>query len=129
MKPVKRRFLKVDEKLIFNKKNKYQVTKYFNPKDFDIKNLMYLHFEYSEAENKLNTIEITAHYIDVSKCHILYEPNEYLVDEKIIIPEVGIEKKDKLLAVFPTKQDTKWLWKINFKLTEKYKTLIHLIVS
>lgn len=129
MKPVKRSFLKADEKLIFNKKNQYQITKYFIPNDLDVKNLVNLHFEYSEAESELNTIEITAHYIDVSKCHALYEPMEYLVDKKIMIPKDGIGKEDQITAVFPIMQDTKWLWKIDFKLKQKYNTILHLIIS
>ena len=129
MKPVKRNFLQAKEKLFFNEENHHQITKYIIPNELAIKNLVNLNFEYSEVESDLNTIEITAHYIDVSLCHTLYEPLEYLVDEKIIIPEEGIEEQDQLKVVFPIMQDTKWLWKIDFKLTQKYNTLLHVVVS
>lgn len=129
MKPVKRNFFQAKEKLFFNEENQHQITKYFIPNDLDVKNLINLDFEYSVASSRLNTIEITAHYIDVSKCHTLYEPIEYLVDKKIMIPKDGIGKEDQITAVFPIMQDTKWLWKIDFKLKQKYNTILHLIIS
>lgn len=129
MKPVKRNFLLAKEKLFFNEENHHQITKYFIPNDLDVKNLVNMCFEYSVARSRLNTIEITAHYIDVSVCHALYEPMEYIVDEKIIIPNDGIGKEDQLKVVFPIMQDTKWLWKIDIKLKQKYNTILFVVIS
>jgi hypothetical protein len=129
MKPIKRQFLTVDENLKFHSQNNFQITRYFNPNDLDISNLLHLHFDYSEGKTNNEKLKVTAYYFDVSKNIALYEPIEYYTTKKLSIPSQGISKKNELEIIFPVIDATKLLWKIEFQIAPKNKTIIHLKIS
>jgi hypothetical protein len=129
MKPIKRQFLTVDENLKFQSQNNFQVTRYFNPNDLNISNLLHLHFDYSEGEITTKKLKVTAYYLDVSKNIALYEPIEYYVTKEISIPKQGINQQNELEIIFPVIDATKLLWKMEFQIAPKLDTLIHLTIS
>ncbi|RTL14372.1 MAG: hypothetical protein EKK56_01305 [Flavobacteriaceae bacterium] len=129
MKPIKRQFLTVDENLKFHSQNNFQITRYFNPNDLNISNLLHLHFNYSEGKITTEKLKVTAHYLDVSKNIALYEPIEYYITQELSIPSQGISKKNELEIIFPVIDTTKLLWKIEFQIVPKVDTLIHLIIA
>jgi hypothetical protein len=129
MKPIKRQFLTVDENLKFHSQNNFQITRYFNPNDLNISNLLHLHFDYSDSEITTEKLKVTAHYLDVSKNIALYEPVEYYTSQELLIPSQGISKENELEITFPVIEDTKLLWKIEFQIAPKLYTLIHLIIA
>ncbi len=129
MKPIQRQFLKVDENLKFHSQNNFQITRYFNPNDLNISNLLHLHFDYSEGEITTKKLKVTAHYLDVSKNIALYEPIEYYITQELIIPTQGISKKNELEITFPVIDTTKLLWKIEFQIMPKVDTIVQLIIS
>jgi hypothetical protein len=129
MKPIKRQFLTVDENLKFHSQNNFQITRYFNPNELNISNLLHLHFDYSEGEITTKKVIVTTYYLDVSKNIALYEPIEYFTTQELSIPSQGISKKNELEITFPVIEATKLLWKIEFQITPKLDTLIHLIIS
>ena len=49
MKPVKRNFLVVEEKIRLNEINNFQVSRYFSPSHFNLEDKLNLHFDYSEG--------------------------------------------------------------------------------
>lgn len=129
MKPIKRQFLTVDENLKFHSQNNFQITRYFNPNDLNISNLLHLHFDYSEGEITTEKLKVTAHYLDVSKNIALYEPIEYYKKQELLIPSQGISKKNELKITFPVIDTTKLLLKIEFQITPKFDAIVHLIIS
>jgi hypothetical protein len=129
MKPIKRQFLTVDESLKFHSQNNFQITRYLNRNDLDISNSLKLHFDYLEGEIISKKLKVTAYYLDVSKNIALYEPIEYFTTQKLSIPSQGISKKNELEIIFPVIDATKLLWKMEFQIAPKYKTIIHLTIS
>lgn len=129
MKPIKRQFLTVDENLKFHSQNNFQITRYFNPNDLNISNLLHLHFDYSDGEITTKKLKVTAYYLDVSKNIALYEPIEYYSTLELSIPSQGISNKNELEITFPVIEATKLLWKIEFQIAPKLDTLIHLIIA
>jgi hypothetical protein len=129
MKSIKRQFLSVDENLKFHSQNNFQITRYLNPNDLDISNLLHLHFDYSEDENITKKLKVTAYYLDISKNIVLYEPIEYYTSQELLITKQGIKNQNELEITFPIIDATKLLWKIEFQIAPKNKTIIHLKIS
>jgi hypothetical protein len=90
---------------------------------------LHLHFDYSEGEITTKKVIVTTYYLDVSKNIALYEPIEYFTTQELSIPSQGISKKNELEITFPVIDATKLLWKIEFQIAPKYKTIIHLTIS
>ena len=61
MKAVKRNFLVVEENIRLNEINNFQVSRYFNPSDFNMEDKLNLHFDYSEGENTTEKLKVTAY--------------------------------------------------------------------
>jgi hypothetical protein len=60
---------------------------------------------------------------------VLYEPIEYYTSQELLITKQGIKKQNELEITFPVIDATKLLWKIEFQIAPKNKTIIHLIIS
>ncbi|WP_396168934.1 hypothetical protein [Flavobacterium sp.] len=128
MKAVKRNFLNVEENIRLNKINNFQVSRYFNPSDFNLEDKLNLHFDYSEGLGA-KYIRILAVYIDTSKSMIPYEGNEFTEEFKLTLPVGGITKKNALSVSLKLKEDTKLLWKIGIQIRQEINILIQLTVS
>jgi hypothetical protein len=128
MKAVKRNFLIVDENIRFNEINNFQVSRYFNPKHFNLEEKLNLHFDYSEGLGA-EYIRILAVYIDTTKSMDCYEDLEYTEEFKVPFPEGGITKNNEFSVSLKLKEDSKFLWKIGIQIRQKINTLIHLKIS
>ena len=128
MKAVKRKFLNVDENIMFNKINYFQVSRYFNPSHFNLEDKLNLHFDYSEGIGA-EYIRILAVYIDTSKSMESYEGIEFTEEFKMAFPYGGITKKKELSVSLKLKENSKLLWKIGIQIQQEINTLIHLTVS
>ena len=128
MKAVKRNFLVVEERIRLNEINNFQVSRYFNPSDFNLEDKLNLHFDYSEGLGA-EYIRILAVYFDTSKSMESYEGIEFTEEYKLPFPEGGITKTNELLVSFKLKDDSKLLWKVAIQIRQDFNTLIHLRVS
>ena len=128
MKAVKRNFLVVEENIRLNEINNFQVSRYFNPSDFNMEDKLNLHFDYSEGIGA-DYIRILAIYIDTLKCMEPYQGIEYTEEFKLPFHEGGITKKEELSVSLKLKEDSKLLWKIAIQIRPDVDTLIHLTVS
>jgi len=128
MKPVKRNFLAVEENIRLNKINNFQVSRYFNPNHFNLKDKLNLHFDYSEGLGA-EYMRILAVYFDTSKSMEAYEGIEFTEEYKLPFPEEGITKTNALSISLKLKEDSKLLWKIAIQIRQDFNTLIHLTVS
>jgi len=128
MKPVKRNFLAVEENIRLNKINNFQVSRYFNPNHFNLKDKLNLHFDYSEGLGA-EYMRILAVYFDTSKSMESYEGIEFTEEYKLPFPEDGITKTNELSVSLKLKEDSKLLWKIAIQIRQDFNTLIHLTVS
>lgn len=128
MKAVKRNFLNVEENIRLNKINNFQVSRYFNPSDFNLEDKLNLHFDYSEGLGA-KYIRILAVYIDTSKSMIPYEGIEFTEEFKLTLPVGGITKKNALSVSLKLKEDSKLLWKIGIQIRQEINILIQLTVS
>lgn len=128
MKAVKRNFLVVEENIRLNEINNFQVSRYFNPSDFNMEDKLNLHFDYSEGIGA-DYIRILVIYIDTLKCMEPYQGIEYTEEFKLPFPVGGITKKEELSVSLKLKEDSKLLWKIAIQIRPDVDTLIHLTVS
>ena len=128
MKAVKRNFLNVEENIRLNEINNFQVSRYFNPSDFNLEDKLNLHFDYSEGLGA-KYIRILAVYIDTSKSMIPYEGIEFTEEFKLPLPEGGITKKNAQSVSLKLKEDSKLLWKIGIQIRQEINILIQLTVS
>jgi hypothetical protein len=128
MKAVKRNFLVVEESIRLNEINNFQISRYFNPSDFNLEDKLNLHFDYSEGIGA-KYIRIIAVYIDTSKSMEPYEGIEYTEEFKLPFPVGGITKKNELSVSLKLKEDSKLLWKIGIQIRHEINTLIHLTIS
>lgn len=128
MRAVKRNFLNVEESIRLNEINNFQVSRYFNPSDFNLEDKLNLYFDYSEGLGA-KYIRILAVYIDTSKSRKPYEGIEFTEEFKLTLPEGGITKKNELSVSLKLKEDSKLLWKIGIQIRQEINTLIQLTVS
>lgn len=128
MRAVKRNFLVVKESIRLNEINNFHVSRYFNPSDFNLKDKLNLHFDYSGGLGA-KYIRILAVYIDTSKSMKPYEGFEFTEEFKLPLPEGGITKKNELSISLKLKEDSKLLWKIGMQIRQEINTLIQLTVS
>ena len=128
MKAVKRNFLVVDERIRLNEINNFQISRYFNPSNFNLEDKLNLHFDYSEGLG-VEYIRILAVYIDTSKNMEFYEGIEFTEEYKLPFTEEGITKKNELSVSMKIKDDTKLLWKIGIQIFPKHETLLHLSIT
>lgn len=130
MKAIKRKFLAVDEILRFSVSNNFEIERFFNANHFthfenDIINLW---FDHSYAKIA-DTITVEAIYFDYSKKIDKYETVEFVELFDVTLPKVGILKHNEFSIPIKTKEDTKVLWKINFKIKPKIVSDIHISLS
>jgi hypothetical protein len=128
MKAVKRNFLVVDERIRLNEINNFQISRYFNPSNFNLEDKLNLHFDYSEGLGAEH-IRILAVYIDTSKNMEFYEGIEFTEEYKLPLPEEGINKKNEQSVSMKIKDDTKLLWKIGIQIFPKHEILLHLSIT
>lgn len=128
MKPVKRNFLVVEEKIRLSEINNFQVSRYFNPNHFNLEDKLNLHFDYSEGLGA-EYIRVLAIYLDTSKSMEAYEGIEFTEEFKLPFPKEGITKKNPLSISLKLKEDSKLLWKVAIQIRQDFNTLIHLRVT
>jgi len=130
MKPIKRKFLSNDELLKFNHANNFEIERYINIKDF--KHLendtikLWLNHSYSVIADM---ITISAIYFDASKKIEKGETFEFIETHEVILPQKGITKQNEFLIQIKSKEDTKVLWKINFKINPKKVSDLHISIN
>lgn len=128
MKAVKRNFLVAEEQIRLNQINYFQVSRYFNPSDFNLDDKLNLHFDYSEGLGA-EYIRIIAKYIDTSKNMKSYEGLEFTEEFKLPFPVGRITKKNEQSISLKIKEDSKLLWKIGIQIIPNFDTLLHLSIS
>ena len=130
MKPLKRRFLSDDELLKFNDANNFEIERYINIKDLK-------HLENDNLKLWLDNsyfviadmITISAIYFDTSKKMEKGETIEFIEVHEVILPQKGITKQNAFLINIKSKEDTKVLWKINFKITPEIVSQLHISIN
>lgn len=130
MKPIKRKFLSVEEVLRFNAANNFEITRYYNAKHFngfknDVVNLWFDH-SYSTIAN---SITIEAIYFDYSKKIEKGEAIEFVETFNVTLPKEGILKHNEFSIPIKLKEATKVLWKINFKIEPKKVSDLHISLN
>ena len=130
MKTIKRKFLDSDETLMFNKVNRFSITRYFNSNHFvkfnnDILNLWFDH----TYDKYVSEIKIEAIYFDYSKDIKKYEALESVDIINVPIPENGILKDNEFSIPIKTKVGTEILWKLIFKVERETDFDIHISIN
>ena len=130
MKAIKRKFLAVEEILNFNISNNFEIVRYFNANDFNLfeKDNINLWFDHS-YEKIADVITVEAIYLDYSKKIEKYETVEYIELFEMPLPKEGILKHNEFSISIKTKEDTKLLWKIRFKIKPKIESDLHISLS
>lgn len=130
MKAIKRKFLAVDEILRFNVSNNFEIERFFNANHFNHfeNDIINLWFDHSYAKIA-DTITVEAIYFDYSKKIEKYETVEFVELFDVPLPKEGILKNNEFSIPIKTKEDTKVLWKINFKIKPKIVSDIHISLS
>ncbi len=128
MKAVKRNFLIAEEQIRLNQINYSQVSRYFNPRDFNLDDKLNLHFDYLEGLG-VEYIRILAVYIDTSKNMKSYEGLEFTEEFKLPFPVGGITKKNEQSVSLKLKEESKLLWKIGIQIRPHFDNLLHLSIS
>jgi hypothetical protein len=130
MKPLKRKFLSNDELLKFNDANNFEIERHINIKNFNhLENdtiKLWLDHSYSTIAD---VIIITAIYFDTSKKIEKGETIEFIEIHDLILPQKGITKQNEFLINIKSKEDTKVLWKINFKITPEIVSDLHISIN
>jgi hypothetical protein len=129
MKTIKRKFLDCDEILRFTISNNFEVERYFNANNLDFENnTLNLWFDHSYAKIA-DTIMVEAIYFDYSKKIEKHETVEFVELFDIPLPKGGILKHNEFSIPIKLKEDTKVLWKINFKIKPKIVCELHISLS
>jgi hypothetical protein len=119
MKAIKRKQLEADEILRFNPANNFEIERYLNPLNIHFDhNTLNLWFDHS-YESSPNSISIKAIYFDSSKNIEQYEPVEFIEAFEIPLPKEGIRKHNEFSLPIVFQENTKYLWKINFRIKPK----------
>ena len=129
MKAVKRKFIDGDEILRFTVANNFQIERYFNVNNLNFENnTLNLWFDHSYAKIA-DTISVEAIYFDYSKKIEKYETVEFVEVFDIPLPKEGILRHNEFSIPIKIKEDTKVLWKINFKIKPKIVSDLHISLS
>jgi len=130
MKAIKRKFLDVDEILRFNFSNNFAIEKYINTYQFKYfeNNTINLWFDHSYAKIA-DSIRVETIYLDLSKKIEKNETMEFFENFNIQLPKDGIFKHNEFSIPIKIKEDTKILWKINFKIKPNIASDLHISLS
>ena len=129
MKAVKRKFFYGDEILRFNASNNFEIERYFSAIKMNFEdNTLNLWFDHSYAVIA-DSIIVEAIYLDSSKKIEKYETVEFIETIDIKLPKEGILKHNEFSIPILHQENTKYLWKINFKIKPKIVCDLHLSLS
>jgi len=129
MKAIKRKFFDGDEILRFNTSNNFEIERHFSTINMNFENnTLNLWFDHSYAVIP-DSITVEAKYFDFSKKIEKYETVEYIEVFDVILPKEGIVKHNEFSIPIKLKEDTKILWKINFKIKPKFVCDLHISLS
>lgn len=129
MKPINRKNLECDEVLRFNKSNNFQIDRYFSTRNMNFENnTLNLCFNHSYAVIP-DSIIVKAIYLDCAKKIDKYETIEFFKILEISLPKEGILKQNEISNSVLIKEDSKYLWKIFFKIKPKIVCDLHLSIS
>lgn len=119
MKAIKRNFFYGDEILRFNASNNFEIERYFSAIKMNFENnTLNLWFDHSYAVIP-DSIIVEAIYLDSSKKIEKYETVEFIETIAIQLPKKGIFKHNEFSIPILLQENTKYLWKINFKIKPK----------
>ena len=126
MKAIKRKFLDRDEILRFNTLNNFEIERHFSSINMNFENnTLNLWFDHSYAVIP-DSIIVEAIYLDCSKKIEKYETVEYVKTINIPLPKEGILKHNEFSIPILLQENTKYLWKINFKIIPKIVCDLHI---
>jgi hypothetical protein len=129
MKEIKRKFLDSDEILRFNTLNNFEIERHFNSNNMKYENnSLNLWFDHSYAVIP-DSIIVEAIYLDSSKKIEKYETVEFIDAIEIPLPNEGIQKHNEFSIPILLQENTKYLWKINFKIKPKIVFDLHISLS
>ena len=129
MKAIKRKFLDADEILRFNASNNFEIERHFSAINMNFENnTLNLWFDQSYAVIP-DSIIVEAIYLDCSKNIEKYETVEFIESIDIPLPKEGILKHNEFSIPILLQENTKYLWKINFKIKPKIVCDIHISLS
>ena len=129
MKAIKRTFLDVDEILRFNASNNFEIERHFSALNMDFENnTLNLCFDHSYAVIP-DSITVEAVYLDSSKKIEKYEAVEFIETFDIPLPKEGILKHNEFSIPILLQENSKYLWKIVFKIYPKIVCDLHISVS
>ena len=129
MKAIKRTFLDVDEILRFNASNHFEIERHFSALSMNFENdTLNLWFDHSYAVTP-DSITVEAVYLDSSKKIEKYEAVEFIETFDIPSPKEGILKQNEFSIPILLQENSKYLWKIVFKIYPKIVCDLHISVS
>lgn len=126
---VKRKYLEIEEIFKFNTSNNFEIERHFSPIKMNFeKNKINLWIDHSYSVIP-NSIIVEAIYFDFSKKIDKYDTFEYHELFNIPLPKEGILKHNEFSIPIKVKENTKVLWKINFKIKPKLDCDLHISLS
>ncbi len=126
MKAIKRKFLDRDEILRFDTLNNFEIERHFSSIKMNFENnTLNLWFDHSYAVIP-DSIIVEAIYLDCSKKIEKYETVEFIDTIEIPLPKEGIQKHNEFSIPILLQENTKYLWKINFKIEPKIICDLHI---
>jgi len=129
MKAVKRNFLEVDEILRFNTSNNFEIERHFSTINMNFENdTLNLWFDHSYSVI-LDSIKVEAIYLDSSKKIEKYETVESIDTFDIPLPKEAILKHIEFSITISVQENSKYLWKIIFKIKPKIVCDLHISLS
>ncbi len=129
MKAVKRNLLEVDEILRFNTSNNFEIERHFSTINMNFENnTLNLWFDHSYSVI-LDSIKVEAIYLDSSKKIEKYETVEFIETFDTPLPKEAILKHNEFSITISVQENSKYLWKIIFKINPKIVCDLHISVS
>lgn len=129
MKAIKRKFLDGEEILRFNTSNNFEIERHFSAINMNFENnTLNLWFDHSYAVLP-DSITVEAIYLDCSKKIEKYETVEFIETFDIPLQKVGVLKHNEFSIPILLQENTKYLWKINFKIKPKIVCDLHISLS
>ena len=127
MKAKRRKFIEVDDILLFNKANNYEIELYFDSTKFclDDNDTLYLWFDHSFNKTPIS-IFVEAVYFDTSKKVGTKDTIEFIEKMEILVPKEGILKHNEFSVSINTIEGPKVLWKLNFTIKPRIDANIHI---
>jgi hypothetical protein len=126
MKAIKRKFLDRDEILRFNTLNNFEIERHFSSNNTKYENnTLNLWFDHSYAVIP-DSIIVEAIYLDSSKKIEKYETVEFIETFEIPLPKAGVLKHNEFSIPILLQENTKYLWKIKFKIEPKIVCDLHI---